>query len=161
MAAKRLERELREAELERQRALEEERKKISSTKVSEWMKKKEIEADKKLAKLSGMKKEAETKAAAKGKPKDLKKAINFQDWLAKKNEDILAQKKQQKEEKSKLRDYQKCRQTVSSSTYEKWIRSSSSKPKPVPFGKGLESLRGSTTKIYVNPIPWESIDNWD
>lgn len=155
---KRLEKELHEAELKEKLQLEEERQKTSSTKVREWMRKKEIQADKKIAKLNVMKKEAE---AASAKPKEFKKVINFQDWLAKKNEAIEAQKKEQELKKKKIENYQKCRKTVSSTTYENWIRSSASKPKPVPMNKGLESLRGSTTKIKINPIPWESIDNWD
>lgn len=154
---KRLEKELREAELKEKLKFEEERQTVSSTKVREWMRKKEIQADKKIAKLNEMKKEAEASV----KPKEFKKVINFQDWLAKKNEAIEAQKKEQALKKKNVEDYQKCRKTVSATSYNNWVRSSSSKPKPVPLNRGLESLRGSTTKIKTNPIPWQSLDDWD
>ena len=127
-------------------------------KVEEWMRKKKVEAEKKMQRLIEMKAAQD----ANKKPKEFKKGINFNDWLNKKNEDLIQfQKKQDKKnkqlEKAKKND-RNCRETVSSASYEKWIQSAPSKPKPVPFNQGLDSLRGSTNKIYINPEPWKFDD---
>lgn len=119
------------------------------------MRKKEIEAEKKIAKISEAKKAL---IAANNKPKEFKKAINYQDWLAKKNESLELKKKEEEVKQNAAKDYKKCRKSTSNISFEKWVRSSSSKPKPVPMGKGLDSLRGSTTKLYINPEPWKFDD---
>lgn len=63
------------AEIEAQRANEETRKLSSEEKVKKWMQNKEIEADKKRQQLILL-----TKAKADDmKPKEFKRAINFQD----------------------------------------------------------------------------------
>lgn len=121
---------------------------VSATKVSEWMLKKEEEADKKMIKIKQMKKEAEAAI----KPKEYKRAINFQDWLKIKDEEILAQK-QEEEERRKL--LQKNKITRRGASFENWIRASASKPKPV------EIINVSTAKARKFPIRWQSIENWD
>lgn len=119
------------------------------------MRKKEIEAEKQKSRLLAIKAAAE---AAK-KPKEFKNAMNYQDWMAKKNEDLIRVKKQQEEKMKQIEQakltHQKCRETVSSISYAKWARSASSKAKPVPLNRGLETLRGSTTKTFINPEPWK------
>lgn len=120
------------------------------------MRKKQIEAEKKMLRLAEMKKAAE---AAKNKQKEFKKAANFQDWLSKKEEDFIQLKKQQDETKKQSEEakksYRKCREIASSASYDKWVRLASSKAKSVPLNQGLASLRGSTTKIFINPEPWK------
>jgi coiled-coil domain-containing protein 34 len=155
-----LEREKLEAEVKEKERIADERKEKSDEKLQEWLRKKQIEAESKMARVAEMKKKAEADAV-KNKPKELKKAINFQDWLAKKNEELISLKTQQQDKNKLSKDHQKLRQTVSSSSYSKWIRASSSKPKPVPMNQGLESLRGSNAKIYKNPVAWQSIDDWN
>lgn len=153
---KRLERIRRDAEIEVHREVMEERKMQAEVKVEQWMEKKKIEAEKKIARISEMKKQLET---IKEKPKEFKKAINFQDWMKQKNENFMSSKKKQEEDKKLMKDNQKFRQSASAQSYGTWLNSAHSKAKPVPFGKGLDSLRGSSTKIYVNPQPWN--EDWD
>lgn len=141
-----------EAEIDAQLELQEQRKQKSEEKVEKWLRKKQVEGEKKIARLLEMKKSA---TAASNKPKEFKKAINFQDWISKKDADLVAMKKQREEKAKATKTVQKFRESVSSASYEKWIRTASSKAKPVPFNKGLASLSGSTTKIYINPEPWK------
>lgn len=119
------------------------------------MRQKKIEADKKIARLEKLKKETE---AALSKPKEFKRAINFQDWTKQKSDEVLASKKEEREQQKmqeKLKKtHQQCRKTVSDAAFKNWSRKSHSMAKPVIAGKGLDSLRGSTTKMYVNPQPW-------
>lgn len=149
---KREERERLEAELEKLKAKEEERSSLSGPKVSEWMQKKKIEAEKKMLQLAESRK---AMIAANSKPKEFKKAINYNDWLAKKNERVVLKRKEDEEKQNATKNNHIRRKYQSSVSLDDWMRSASSKAKPVPMSKGLDSLRGSTTKIYLNPEPWK------
>lgn len=140
------------AEREEERQLTRKLKAESEEKVNEWMRKKRIEADKEMARQVELQKKL---AIANEKPKEFKKAIDFQEWLKMKNEKLVVEKKQTAEKK-KPKDTLKRRESV---THEQWMRTSSSKAKPVPFNRGLDSLKGSTTKLFVNPEPWR-FDEW-
>ena len=93
------------------------------------------------------------------RPPTIKKNVAFDQWLQKKNQEEKVQKKKA-EEKQKLNEtYQKCRNTLSGLSYDKWQRNAQSKPKHVPLNQGLDTLRGSISKLYVNPIPWKNLDD--
>ena len=92
-------------------------------------------------------------------PPIIKKKVDFQQWILKKNLEDKT-KKQKAEEKQKLNEtHQKCRKTLSNLSYDKWSRSAQNKPKHVPLNQGLDTLRGSISKIYINPIPWKNLDD--
>lgn len=152
---KRVEREHREAEIQKLKEKEDELRSKSGVKVAEWMRKKEIEAGKKMIRLEEAKKAL---VEATSKPKEFKKAINYRDWVAKKNEGLVLKKKAEEEKQKAAKTSQNCRKSVSNASFEKWMRSASFKAKPVPMSKGLDSLRGSTTKLYINPEPWKYDD---
>lgn len=154
---KRLQREREEAAKARELEIEELKRAASGEKVREWMKRKEIEAQKKLTRLNELKLRS-SEVDVKKAPKDNKKAIDFQQWLEKKNDEHKAQKRMQEERKKLQKDYRVCRESTSAAVYSKWKQSSKNVAKPVPLNRGLESLRGSTTKIFVNPIEWKSLD---
>jgi coiled-coil domain-containing protein 34 len=154
---KRLQRERMEAEREKKLEEEELRREQSEEKIKKWMAKKESEAKEKLTRLNDLRKRSSETSETK-KPKELKKAIDFKEWLERKNEQQKSQKQNHEERKKLVTNYRKCRESTSAVAYSRWKESSRSTPKPVPFGRGLESLRGSTTKMFMNPIPWKSLD---
>lgn len=137
---------------------EEMKRAANDEKVKEWMKKKELEAQKKLTRLNELKKRPSDVDLNK-KTKDYKKAIDFKEWLEKKNDEHKAQKQMEEDRKKLQKDYRVCRESTSAALYSKWKESSKKTPKPVPMNRGLESLRGSTTKIFVNPIAWKSLED--
>lgn len=145
-------------EAERKMKLEKEanKKLKNDEKVKEWNERKRREAEKKICRLNSMKQVAERKINE--KPKEFKKAIRFEEWVEKKNEEYKALKAQQAMEKMKLKEYTKTRETVSDVVFKKWLKNSKNAPKPVPLNRGLDSLRGSTSKLYINPTPWKSLD---
>lgn len=49
------------------------------------------------------------------------------------------------------------RREMSAEAFEQWVLASRNKPKPVPMGKGLDSLRGTTAPLYTNPNEWKSV----
>lgn len=150
-----MERERREAQIEALKEKEEEIKAKSGVKVAEWLRKKELEAEKKIARLQEARKAL---VAANSKPKEFKKAISYSEWMANKSESVALKKKEDEEKKKTVKTLSDCRKSHSNASFEKWVRSSSNKAKPVPIGKGLDSLRGSTTKLYINPEPWKFDD---
>lgn len=154
---KRLQKEREEALMAKKLEAEELKKAANDEKVKEWMKKKECEAQKKLNRLNELKRRS-SNVDLKEKTKDLKKAIDFEKWLEKKNDEHKVQKRLELERKKLQKDYRVCRESTSAVVYSKWKKSSKNTPKPVPMNRGLESLRGSTTKIFVNPIEWKSLD---
>lgn len=125
-------------------------------KIKLWMEKKETEAKEKLTRLNELKKRSSDINLK--KPKDFKRAIDFKQWIEIKNDEYKAQKRSLEEKQHLQRDYQKCRESTSAVVYSKWKETSKGTPKPVPFNRGLDSLRGSTTKIFVNPIAWKTLD---
>ena len=93
-----------------EKALAEEHKLKSKRKVNEWHRMKKIEAEDKMARLVELRKELDQRFDAlsdKEKPKEIKNGINFSDWLKKKNEDLIAFQKNQKNQKKKLSRYPK------------------------------------------------------
>lgn len=113
------------------------------------MQRKKVEAEKKVAQLKELKKANRELE----KPKARKVTMSYDEWLKKKEQDLLVAKKQEEQKKKLLKNHVERRN--SSYSFEKWSRNHSQTPKPVPMGQSLLSLKGSTTKIYVNPIPWK------
>lgn len=118
-------------------------------KTREWMKRKKVEAEKKTAQLKELKKANR----ALEKPKTRKVTLSYDEWLKKKESDLLVAKKQEETKKKLLKS--QVERNNSSYSFEKWSRSHSQTPKPVPMGQSLLSLKGSMTKIHINPIPWK------
>jgi coiled-coil domain-containing protein 34 len=148
----RLERKKREAEIaEKRELLEEQRKAANEKKVHEWLEKKRVEAEEKMSRMSLAKKKLDEVME---KPKEFKKAINFDDWISQKKQNFEAEKKRHQEAQKAARNIQTSREVVAAQSFDKWIRSASARTLPVRAGQGLKSLRGSSTKIYVNPQPW-------
>lgn len=150
---KKLQRERIEAERMRKQEEEDKKRLENDAKVREWNERKHREAQKKISRLNEMKQVTERKV---NEPKEFKKAIRFEEWVEKKNEEFRKMKARQEEEKKKFKDYVKTRECISAVSYKKWMQTSRNTPKPVPLNRGLESLRGSTTKLYVNPNAWKS-----
>lgn len=153
---RRLQREQEEAVKAKRLEDEEMKRAANEEKVKEWMKRKELEVQKKLTRLNELRNRSSDVDMK--KTKDFKKAIDFKQWLEKKNDEHKEQKRVTEERKKLQKDYRICRESTSAAVYSKWKETSKRMPKPVPMNRGLDSLRGSTTKIFVNPIAWKSLD---
>ncbi|XP_030380561.1 inner centromere protein A [Scaptodrosophila lebanonensis] len=71
--------------------------------------------------------------------------------------------KQQQRERERLRKQQEAkmrteqmRKRKSEMAWENWMKSVQTRPKPVPLNQGLDTLRGTVSNIYINPIEWVS-----
>ncbi|XP_053683031.1 coiled-coil domain-containing protein 34-like [Sabethes cyaneus] len=138
---------------------EERRKQESEEKLKKWVERKELERKKKqeIQEKQKQKKELEQKLSKNWTNSD-DSTTNFNAWLSR--------VKQQKEE-TKLRQLAKQRieeeikqqrQDLSRMFYGEWLKSAKDKPKPVPLNRGIESLRGTVSKIFINPNPWQATD---
>lgn len=81
---------------------------------------------------------------------------NRRAWEAKKlvddkrrREEIVYQKKQKDKQ-------QEQRKKQAQESWEKWIADVGKKPKPVPLNRGLFSLKGTISDLYVNPNQWQN-----
>lgn len=95
-----------EAQTVAEKLLKESKKIEADKKVQQWELLKKIEAEEKRNRLVGLRKELDQRfdaAVAKEKPKQVKKAITFQEWLKNKNQDAVATLKKQKAYKNKQR----------------------------------------------------------
>ncbi|EDW76387.1 uncharacterized protein Dwil_GK14687 [Drosophila willistoni] len=61
--------------------------------------------------------------------------------------------RQQEERKEKL-EQERLQKTKGA--WNKWMKKVSNRPKPVPLNQGIDTLRGTVSNIYINPIPWVS-----
>ncbi|XP_065076824.1 uncharacterized protein LOC135700284 [Ochlerotatus camptorhynchus] len=153
---KRKEKELRRKKHEEiKRKLEEERRKQESEeKLKRWTERKEQEKQRKQQDPQNGNKR-ETQLRKKWVPNE-ESETTFKAW-----QDRI--KQQEEERKRRLvakqrmeEKFKKERQHFSKLVYDDWLKSSSSKPKPVPLNQGIASLQGSISKMYINPVPWKS-----
>lgn len=134
------------AEIEVKKEFAEEHKLKSDRKVNEWHRVKKSEASKKMARLVELRKELDQRfdaSSAKEKPKEIKKGINFPDWLKKKNEDFIAFQKNQKNQKKKASRYPKVDYS--------WIHAEPSKQRPSsksdPMNQEQKNFWGTTIVV--------------
>ncbi|XP_034138589.1 uncharacterized protein LOC117590229 [Drosophila guanche] len=48
------------------------------------------------------------------------------------------------------------RRQLADGAFSRWMENVHTRPKPVPFNQGIDSLRGTASKIYINPNEWDS-----
>lgn len=135
---------------------EEKRKEQSEQRWKQWLERKKQEAEAKTQKQKSKSQQKVQSSSSKAWVPNDESISNFKVWLSRVN---------QQEEKTKLRSHaqqrlegqlKQQRQDLSRTIYDEWSRSSISKPKPVPMNRGIESLRGTMSELFVNPQPWKS-----
>ncbi|XP_058457562.1 uncharacterized protein LOC131434644 [Malaya genurostris] len=135
---------------------EEKRKQENEEKLKRWMERKEQEKQKQKKQQEKKKKNSETNK--KWLPNE-ESITNFNVWLS---------RVKQQEEQTKLRqlakqrmeeEFKQQRQDLSKMFYDEWLKTSKSKPKPVPLNRGTESLRGTISELFINPKPWQTTSN--
>ncbi|EDW25535.1 GL26645 [Drosophila persimilis] len=95
-------------------------------------------------------------AAAKPVRNISKEEINLEleNWRLKKIQ--MQRSKRQEEQLAKIKHEEDLfhRQRQSEMAIKKWFSTVHTKPKPVPMNQGFDSLRGTISKLYINPQPW-------
>lgn len=62
-----------------------------------------------------------------------------------------------RQEEQRRRKLEQERRQMADKAWEKWIAGADKKPKPVPLNRGIFTLRGTVSDIFVNPNEWKSI----
>ncbi|KAF2899290.1 hypothetical protein ILUMI_06884 [Ignelater luminosus] len=135
-------------EQEKQKRLEQERENFKR-----WLLNKKKEQERiKLEKEKQLEQEKEKEAEK--ERRNLECKLRFQLWLKKKEEAELEKKLKAQIEQMKVSGNKQQRTQMNEKAYKTWLETSKTKPKPIPLGRGLESLRSSMSVTYINPIPW-------
>lgn len=128
---------------ERQRSIARDRK------LQEWFERKEKEAADRLEQLRLQQQEEVPK------PTDPNESMrNYNAWLEKKSCYEKALRQREREEAEQRAQLEEVRRQQAAEQFEIWLESAPQRPKPVPLNKGIYSLRGTISNLYVNPQPW-------
>ncbi|XP_034479966.1 uncharacterized protein LOC117785827 [Drosophila innubila] len=79
------------------------------------------------------------------------------DWERVKLAAMKAQRQRRKDKQQQQELMETARRELSAEAWEQWVDASRTKPRPVPMGQGLDSLRGSMAPLYTNPHEWQPI----
>ncbi|XP_053699157.1 uncharacterized protein LOC128746133 [Sabethes cyaneus] len=141
----------------RKKLEEERRKQESEEKLKKWMKRKEQERKKKeeIQQKQKQKKEAEQSVSRNWTNSD-DSVTNFNVWLSRVKQQENLKKMRQLAKQRMEEEFKHQRQDLSRLFYDEWLKSAKDKPKPVTLNRGVESLRGRISKIFINPNPWQA-----
>ncbi|EDV31898.1 uncharacterized protein Dana_GF14312 [Drosophila ananassae] len=78
-----------------------------------------------------------------------------ENWRRKKLLELQAQREKKRREMLSKEQEEERRKVLAEAAWKKWISKVSQKPKPVPLNQGIDSLRGTISKLYVNPQRWQ------
>ncbi|KFB36625.1 AGAP007664-PA-like protein [Anopheles sinensis] len=137
---------------EQKRREEEKRKEINKVKVQQWMQRKKQKSCQETKPASHQQSTPSCTEHFIQNNAD----VRFKAWLKRvkqQEEEKRAKEIMQQQLQKHERDYKK---KVSEEIYKEWLKSSKNKPRPVPLNQGPHTLRGTVSKLFVNPQPWKS-----
>lgn len=76
-------------------------------------------------------------------------------WEREKIARLRALRASQEQDEALYRQVVGARRELSAEAWEQWATEARNRPRPVPIGRGLDSLRGSMAPHYVNPKEWQ------
>ncbi|EDW03063.1 GH10700 [Drosophila grimshawi] len=82
-----------------------------------------------------------------------------QSWWMKKQQQQQRQREEKQYHLLKKRRDEQLRKQLAENAWQKWMSNVYDKPKPVPMNQGIDSLRGTVSQIYINPMSWEPLEN--
>lgn len=81
----------------------------------------------------------------------------LEEWQRKKQLQEERQRMIKRQEEKKRKELEEKRRQVAADAWEKWLADAAKKPKPVPLNRGILTLRGTISDIFVNPNEWQPI----
>ncbi|KRG00381.1 uncharacterized protein Dwil_GK18131 [Drosophila willistoni] len=79
------------------------------------------------------------------------------EWEQEKLNEMRRQREEREERDSFNLIFEQQRRELGEEAWLQWVKSSHNKPKPVPMGQGLDSLRGTISPHFVNPNEWQPL----
>ena len=81
----------------------------------------------------------------------------LEEWERRKRLEIERRRMLKQQEEERRRELEDQRRQMAEEAWEKWIAEAAKKPKPVPLNRGIFTLRGTISDIFVNPNEWKPI----
>ncbi|KAM7350810.1 uncharacterized protein ACRADG_009254 [Cochliomyia hominivorax] len=146
-------------------------------KKAEELKRREIEERKRLAKEQyekWLEKKSHTSISQQSIPVTSSKVVNnweqrsqqlsseeaqfrLEEWNRSKRLEEERRRMLKRQEEERRRELEQQRRQLAVEAWEKWIANADKKPKPVPLNRGIFTLRGTVSDIFVNPNEWKSV----
>ncbi|XP_069966178.1 coiled-coil domain-containing protein 34-like [Bactrocera oleae] len=138
---------------EQKRKEQEARKRLSEEKFQQWLKTKSrqtrsheiikthVELEEKPSKSQIIDEEAQAKLEA---------------WERTKQIEEEQRRNIKKKEEERRRVMEEQRRQMAAEAWKKWLAEVDKKPRPVPLNRGIFTLRGTISDIFVNPNEWQS-----
>ncbi|XP_068154694.1 coiled-coil domain-containing protein 34-like isoform X2 [Drosophila tropicalis] len=79
------------------------------------------------------------------------------EWEQEKLNEMRRRREEREERDSYNLIFEQQRRELGEEAWSQWVKSSRNKPKPVPMGQGLDSLRGTISPHYLNPNEWQPL----
>lgn len=76
-------------------------------------------------------------------------------WEREKISRLRALRARQEQDEARHRQVEGARRELSADAWEQWATEARNRPRPVPIGRGLDSLRGSMAPHFINPNEWQ------
>ncbi|KAI8436657.1 hypothetical protein MSG28_010146 [Choristoneura fumiferana] len=122
-----------------------------------WLERKRTQAERRRAE-EVMRRFREAERAEQQRARnDGAKEEKLAEWIRKKEEDIKLMKTREERRAARAAIEAKRKRAEGERAYRDWLRTSKNKPLPVPLNQGQLSMRGSVSKMYINPIPWQTL----
>ncbi|XP_061395451.1 coiled-coil domain-containing protein 34-like [Musca vetustissima] len=161
----------RREEAERKRQELEERKRISKEKYEKWLenKSKQQKQQQQLSQhsinVSNSKLILKSQTSISNtSEKSLRSNINngqdkthLDEWERTKRLQEERRRMRKQQEEQKRRELEEQRRKAAAEAWEKWLADAAKKPKPVPLNRGIFTLRGTISDIFVNPNEWKTV----
>ncbi|XP_075155699.1 uncharacterized protein LOC142229045 isoform X2 [Haematobia irritans] len=151
----------RRREIEEQKRQElEERKRLSQEKYNQWLQNKAKLQKKVTTQLNERSCEQKSKNTEKVlycelNNEEIKSHLDEWERTKRLQEERRRLKKQEQEQRR--REVEEQRRRAAAEAWEKWLAEAAKKPKPVPLNRGIYTLRGTVSNIFVNPNEWKPI----
>lgn len=81
----------------------------------------------------------------------------LKEWERAKRLQEEQQRMLKRQEEERRRELEEQRRQMSAEAWQKWLAEADKKPKPVPLNRGIFTLRGTVSDIFINPNEWKPI----
>ncbi|XP_037948126.1 coiled-coil domain-containing protein 34-like [Teleopsis dalmanni] len=133
---------------------EELRKRESELRFQMWLQEKSRKkSEEKLNKKTPSNTSSTIKTKAAVDPEKTK--VKLLQWEENKRIQYEKKRKEQLDIDRRKREAESLRQENATRAWEEWLKKAPKKPKPVPLNRGLQTLQGTVSELYVNPIQWQ------
>ncbi|XP_062140230.1 uncharacterized protein LOC133848610 isoform X2 [Drosophila sulfurigaster albostrigata] len=141
------------AQQEDQRAAE--RARLATQQFEEWCVTKSTQMRRAKSDLSSV--QQTTPSLTNSQSSEAQQQQRHNEWERGKLAALKAQREEREAKDKQQQLLESTRRERNAEAVEQWMDASRSRPRPVPMGKGLDSLRASMAPLYTNPNEWQTL----